>query len=199
MVIRSVVGFCLDNALNNTLLHYDYERDKPDGYPEAHLQICAESADWASACPKIGPTRALDRLHFPVGGRKYRPTLEDLVEFLVIEKLRAHRGWEAVIEAGRERFQRHRYPPPLSAWMRPFHEVQIAPSSRSTCRTSLDAMRRTQTCRGLMNPSTVAQNSREDPLGHIPSASTVDPAAVVAGDHVVPGRPDRLQVVHGPR
>jgi hypothetical protein len=30
-------GFCLDNALNNTLLHYDYERDKPDGYPEAHL------------------------------------------------------------------------------------------------------------------------------------------------------------------
>jgi hypothetical protein len=51
------------------------------------------------------------------------------------------------------------------------HGVQIALSSRSTWRTSLAAMRRTQRCRGPMT-STVAQNSREDPEGHIDSAST---------------------------
>jgi hypothetical protein len=51
------------------------------------------------------------------------------------------------------------------------HSAQTAPSSRSTCRTSLDAMRRTHTCRGPIT-SKVAQNSRHDPAGHIDSAST---------------------------
>ena len=51
------------------------------------------------------------------------------------------------------------------------HVDQIAPSSRSTCRTSLAAMRRTQTWRGPMT-SRVAQNSTHDPVGHIDSAST---------------------------
>jgi hypothetical protein len=46
--------------------------------------------------------------------------------------------------------------------------------------------------------STVAQNSRDDPDGHIDSASHVNPAAVVADDHVAPGRADRLHVVHDP-
>jgi hypothetical protein len=41
------------------------------------------------------------------------------------------------------------------------HVDQIAPSSRSTCRTSLAAMRRTQTCRGPIT-SRVAQNSKHD-------------------------------------
>jgi hypothetical protein len=51
------------------------------------------------------------------------------------------------------------------------HVDQIAPSPRSTCRTSLAAMRRTQICRGPMT-STVAQNSSDAPRGHIDSAST---------------------------
>jgi hypothetical protein len=33
--------------------------------------------------------------HFPVGGRRFRPTLEDIIEFLVLERLvEAHHGWE---------------------------------------------------------------------------------------------------------
>ena len=47
---------------------------------------------------------------------------------------------------------------------------QIAPSSRSTCRTSLAATRRRQTWRGPMT-SPVAQNSSDGPDGHIDSAS----------------------------
>jgi hypothetical protein len=72
----------------NVLLHYDYEREKKDNYPEAHLQVCATSPAWEEAGHRIdGRDRLLDRLHLPVGGRRYRPTLEDLIEFLVREKL----------------------------------------------------------------------------------------------------------------
>jgi hypothetical protein len=51
------------------------------------------------------------------------------------------------------------------------HVDQIAPSSRSTCRTSLAAIRRTQRCRGPMT-CTVAQNSSDEPTGHIDSSLT---------------------------
>jgi hypothetical protein len=49
--------------------------------------------------------------------------------------------------------------------------VPEAGGQRSTCRTSLAAMRCTHTCRGPIT-SRVAQNSRHDPAGHIAWAST---------------------------
>ena len=30
------------------------------------------------------PRREVDRLHFPTGGRQYRPALEDVIEFLIV-------------------------------------------------------------------------------------------------------------------
>jgi hypothetical protein len=48
----------------------------------------------------------LERLHLPVGDRRFRPTLEDLVEFLIMEKLAdPHRRWKSAIDAGRAGFQ----------------------------------------------------------------------------------------------
>jgi hypothetical protein len=35
----------------------------------------------------IAPAGPLRDLHFPVRGRRYRPALEDVIEFLVVEKL----------------------------------------------------------------------------------------------------------------
>ena len=93
----------------NILLHYDYERGKHerDDYPEAHLQICASSDAWRAAAKRIdGTDRLLERLHLPVGDRHYRPTLEDLIEFLIREKLaKPHRRWKSAIATGRSRFQ----------------------------------------------------------------------------------------------
>ena len=88
------------------LCRFDYERGK-HGYPEAHLQVYGESralASWGGT-PR---TRQLDRLHFPVGGRRFRPTLEDVVEFLITEELAIPRdeGWKDVLRAEREAFQR---------------------------------------------------------------------------------------------
>jgi hypothetical protein len=85
------------------LCHYDYERNKPD-YPAAHLQIHGDSPA-LGALP--GPRKSIDlaKLHFPVGGRRYRPCLEDIIEFLIVEGFAQGReGWEAILEAERERF-----------------------------------------------------------------------------------------------
>ena len=87
------------------LCRFDYERGKED-YPEAHLQVCGTSAALAawSGAPQ---TRELERLHLPVGGRRFRPTLEDVVEFLVAEGLADGRsGWQDVLCAEREAFRR---------------------------------------------------------------------------------------------
>lgn len=106
MVQKSVVSLCLDQELHQELFHYDYERDKPDEYPEAHIQMCFTPPLWAELATSRGmPNRPFGRLHLPVGGRRNRPTLEDIVEFLVREDIAdGHDGWNGHVAAGRKRF-----------------------------------------------------------------------------------------------
>lgn len=41
-----------------------------------------------------------------MGGRRFRPSLEDIIEFLVCEDLAEGRpGWQRVVDEGRDRFQ----------------------------------------------------------------------------------------------
>lgn len=105
-VSSSTFAVSLDTDMNLELFHIDFEREKAGGYPEAHLQVAATSAHWQKLCTQVSPKgRELGRLHFPVGGRRYRPTLEDLIDFLVTERLvEARPGWEAHVEDGRRRF-----------------------------------------------------------------------------------------------
>lgn len=107
-VVSSYVGLYANDQARSLLCHVDYERNKPHGYPEAHLQVEAESAALAAWRLTDGTTdRVLRDLHFPVGGRRYRPALEDVIEFLIAEKLAAPRkGWEAVLNSSRDDFRR---------------------------------------------------------------------------------------------
>ncbi|WP_215547552.1 hypothetical protein [Amycolatopsis sp. CA-230715] len=107
MVESSVFTVSLTEDPSRPLFHYDYERDKGDGYPEAHLQICASSPDWDQAGIRLdGSGRLLEKLHLPVGGRRFRPAVEDIIEFLVCEQLAEGRpGWRTAVEEGRQRFQ----------------------------------------------------------------------------------------------
>lgn len=82
-VNSSVVALTADEDGHEELLHFDYERDKAHNYPEAHLQVVATSPSWQLA----SPGRSLGRLHLPVGGRRYRFTLEDIAAFLLRERL----------------------------------------------------------------------------------------------------------------
>jgi len=44
-------------------------------------------------------------LHLPVGGRRFRPTLEDLIEFLITERLvKGKQGWQQALGASRNQF-----------------------------------------------------------------------------------------------
>jgi hypothetical protein len=103
-VEKSLVSVYAADDDTSFLCRLDYERDK-QGYPEAHLQIKGESAALAAWPGK--PRRELERLHFPMGGRRYRPTLEDFIEFLVLEGLaEARSGWRDVLDAGRDAYRR---------------------------------------------------------------------------------------------
>lgn len=102
MVVSSVMALSRSADGDGELLHYDYERHKEDGYPEAHVQVCATSDEWSA----LLPTSSLKKLHLPVGGRRFRPTLEDVIEFLVAEGLADGRnGWQQVLDQSRQEFQ----------------------------------------------------------------------------------------------
>jgi hypothetical protein len=109
MVHKSFVGVFGTQAAKHGLFHYDYERDKADGYPDAHLQVGAVSDLFHTLNdPKTDNGRSLAQLHFPVGGKRFRPCLEDVIEFLAVERIVETRdGYEAILEAGRERFRRN--------------------------------------------------------------------------------------------
>jgi len=110
MVQSSFMGLFRDGEMTETLCHFDYERDKQDGYPEAHMQIEATSKVWEDVLRRSGAAgeqnRTLAKLHLPVGGRRFRPTLEDVIEFVASERLvEPLPGWEAVVGESRAKFQ----------------------------------------------------------------------------------------------
>ena len=113
----------LDDRVEHLLLHYDYERDKGGGYPEAHLQVCATSPDWEQLRRRQDDVhRPLAKLHLPVGGRRFRPTPEDLVEFLIAEDLAEGRdGRREIIENSRARFREKQ----LRAAIRRYPEIAL--------------------------------------------------------------------------
>jgi hypothetical protein len=68
----SFAGLFGDERMVTPLLHFDYERGKADGYPEAHLQVDAASPTWETVLGRCDAAsdrkRALKHLHLPVGG-----------------------------------------------------------------------------------------------------------------------------------
>lgn len=109
MVQQSFVGVFGSKDAKHGLFHYDYERDKADGYPDAHLQVDASSEFFGTLNdPRCDSGRPLAALHFPVGGRRFRPCLEDIIEFLAVERIvQARDGYEKILDAGRERFRKN--------------------------------------------------------------------------------------------
>jgi len=62
------------------------------------MQVRGESSAVQLLNERLEMSRSLEKLHFPVGGRRYRPALEDIVEFLIAEGYVQHReGWREVI------------------------------------------------------------------------------------------------------
>ncbi|MGW4786135.1 hypothetical protein [Streptomyces sp. NPDC004230] len=105
-VHKSYCGIFSDEELETCLCHFDYEREK-DKYTSAHVQVHGQSSALEALNRPGDEKRPLEKLHFPVGGKRFRPSLEDIIEFLICERLTDGReGWQKVVEEGRARFHR---------------------------------------------------------------------------------------------
>lgn len=103
-VNKSGVGLYAEDDTRSMVFHYDYDRLPPNEYPNPHFQVAGESATLQATIDQSGSgPKSLRDMHFPVGGRRFRPTIEDVVEVLIIEGLAAARdGWAAAVEERRE-------------------------------------------------------------------------------------------------
>ena len=93
----------------------EYDRDKgsePDNSKlgvharsAAHVQIHGHSEEigYIQGLNGNNKLRNLSDFHFPVGGRRFRPSLEDFIEFIHSEKLvtTLNSGWQNVLAENR--------------------------------------------------------------------------------------------------
>lgn len=93
-------------------LEFDSQATTP---PIAHWHVHAESGAFShmlSRAHSVDPDRVskphdMSSLHLPVGGERFRPCLEDMLEFLIAEcGIDANAGWQRALAAGRERWRR---------------------------------------------------------------------------------------------
>jgi hypothetical protein len=65
--------------------------------------VAGDARELSAIAEERGYSRKqLKDFHFPVGGRRYRPSLEDVIEFLVLEDIAdAREDWSDVIQEGR--------------------------------------------------------------------------------------------------
>ena len=94
----------------------------------AHVHIHAHSPELAWIYGSGGrPAANLHALHFPVGGQRFRPTLEDFLLFLDREHIFTHfkEGWK----------------PAVLSSLRSWEEIQARSTVRQYPRLAADALR----------------------------------------------------------
>ncbi|WP_309129909.1 hypothetical protein [Microbacterium sp.] len=96
------------------LFRMDYRADMHPA-PIAHWQFHAErgslthllSMAHAHRPKSVDSPHLLSRLHFPVGGERFRPCIEDLIQFVIEEcGVDSVKGWGKVVKDGREHWRR---------------------------------------------------------------------------------------------
>jgi hypothetical protein len=90
------------------ILRYEYRRGM-DTAPNAHLHVHAHRGALSHLLSSSGHKTPHDMsaLHIPLGGSRFRPCLEDLIQFLIEEcRFDSKSGWRAHVESGRERWRR---------------------------------------------------------------------------------------------
>ncbi len=70
-------------AVRHPVVRFDYDRER--AWASAHVQLHAESSAVGYLRAHAGKTSETWRLHLPVGGRRFRPSLEDVIEFAIAE------------------------------------------------------------------------------------------------------------------
>ena len=102
-------SFGLIASLDKTpVLRMDFRRDMNKA-PAAHIQVHAHRGALSHLLSQAGHQTPHDMsaLHIPVGGARFRPCLEDFIQFLIAEcKFDSLTGWQQCVRDGRERWRR---------------------------------------------------------------------------------------------
>ncbi|MGY4100073.1 hypothetical protein ACW2Q0_11060 [Nocardia sp. R16R-3T] len=118
----------LESRGKKPIIRMEYVRDSWRA-PCSHIQIHAESGLFTHLLARTGhkSPAAIESIHLPTGGDRFRPCIEDFVEFLIRDCMVAGRdGWEAEVKAGREDWRRMQ----TAAAVRDRPEVAIAELTR---------------------------------------------------------------------
>lgn len=117
-VINSTFALVTDKEKERPAIRIEYERERgsePGVASDAnhvrnaaHVQIHGISAElsYVQGANRDTKHALLQKYHFPVGGKEFRPTLEDFIEFLYREKIvkTLKPGWQLVIKANQQRW-----------------------------------------------------------------------------------------------
>lgn len=117
---RSTISVLLD-GVTEPLYHYDFLADGDGKVPSAHLNVHGHRDEMVHAMVMAarrhrgkareaslnkGKVTRLSTFHFPLGGHRFRPALEDVLEGIVREfAVDTKRGWETAVGAGRARWR----------------------------------------------------------------------------------------------
>ncbi|MFT4088350.1 MAG: hypothetical protein QM658_14590 [Gordonia sp. (in: high G+C Gram-positive bacteria)] len=97
-----------DKRGNTPIVRIEYVRD-PRHVPCSHIHVHAQSGNLTqllAACGHNSPA-AVESVHIPTGGDRFRPCVEDFVEFLVTEcGIAANKGWRDQVIEGREEWRK---------------------------------------------------------------------------------------------
>lgn len=87
---------------NRPVIRYEFVKEAYKA-PTAHWQIHGESTELGRIMSNAkGIKPELGGLHFPVGGNRFRPCLEDVIEFLIAELGFDHEThWRKAVQQGR--------------------------------------------------------------------------------------------------
>lgn len=88
------------------VLAFDYTQQPENAYPPAHLHFDGQSSMLEDLLEGVGVTdKKPSDLHIPVGSPRFRPCLEDVIEFCIIEGLaNPADDWETVLKQSRDAY-----------------------------------------------------------------------------------------------
>lgn len=90
------------------LVRFDFLRTSNTA-PSAHLQIHAQRGALSHLLSKADhdAPHEMSKLHIPLGGSRYRPCLEDVLQFLIEEcRVDSLPGWREAVDEGRATWRR---------------------------------------------------------------------------------------------
>lgn len=137
-VYSSMFGWCVKPESAHCPIRVEYERNLA-ARQASHVQIDGESEGWAYGLGRLGrPMAALQKIHLPMGGKRFRPSLEDFIEFLIQESMvpSKRRTWQAAIDVGREKWENRQ----TGAAVRRLPAVAIETLSQSHQQDMADAL-----------------------------------------------------------